>query len=83
MVMQGLQTLPLCCAGLTRKINVRAMIAPSWPKVVRPAADGKDLATVNWSILRFTIDKTVDLLWLVILQHRPNAPLPRHMINMY
>ena len=36
------------------------MIAPSWPKVVRPVADGKDLATpwhVNWPILGFIVSR--------------------------
>ena len=40
------------------------MIAPSWPKVVRPVADGKDLATCSMSIgpfLASSIDETVDL----------------------
>ena len=53
MVMQGLQNL-YCLAGLClpgKSIFARPkMIAPSWPKVVRPVAGGKVVASCGLSI---------------------------------
>ena len=37
---------------------------------------------IDGIFVNFTIDDTVDLFWLVMLQHRLNAPLPCHMIYM-
>ena len=39
----------LCLPGKSMFVRSK-MIAPSWPKVVRPVADGKDLATRLLSI---------------------------------
>ena len=49
MVMQGLQTAGLCLPDKLMFARPK-MIAPSWPKVVSPVADGKDVASRGLSI---------------------------------
>ena len=45
-------TVQLDCAHRVNQIMFTQlkMIAPSWPKIVRPVADGKDVATRGLSI---------------------------------
>ena len=44
MIMQGVQTLRFRWNDKSVFAQPK-MIAPSWPRVVRPVADGKDIAT--------------------------------------
>ena len=44
MVMQGLQTAVLCLPSKSMFARPK-MIVPSWPKIICPVADGKDVTT--------------------------------------
>jgi hypothetical protein len=77
----GLQTLQFCWTLLTVFAHPK-MTEPSWPKDVRPFADGDNVATHGLSIGQLW-SRINDITDLLCFQHRRWVAHPHHVIYTY